>query len=102
MKILDVPEDFKHVDENESTRLENQIMKKINIPKRDYFRCLSQPKRIRGFGGLKDYSAIKSSLDLLQSIQVNTNNEIIDLKKDYKDKSLFVDPNVCILEITNK
>ena len=99
MKILDVPSNFKNAIVNENTLYEKKIKEKINIPKNDYLTCLSKPKFINFKPKLKSFYSFKNSLDYINGIQNNTNNLIMELKSGYKNRSMYVDPSVCVLEI---
>jgi hypothetical protein len=101
LKLINVPPIFKNIYKNRRKDMSNMVGYKENISSYDYFNRLSIPKRRVNKENDIDRCLVNvnQSLEYLRRVQVYNNNEVLNMISDYKSKSLFIDPALCILGI---
>ena len=98
MKILDVPEIFKKLDETKPTIIrEKQLKKTENIRHKKYFHNLSGTNFFKN-PILKNYNSLMQSFDVIQDQNIINHNKICKIQTFYKERSMYVDPRVCVLD----
>lgn len=95
LKLIKVPSFFKMKKQDE------EEIRKENLFSNDFFSILSIPKKRKLKREVRCFESVNQSLDYLRRVQVNNNNEILNLIKDFNNKSLYLDPSLCVLGINH-